>query len=67
MENKDVIVTLTLNLDEINGVLMTLGQAPYAQVADLINNIRDQAGTQLAQLQTQLAAQTEVKEGELVD
>lgn len=68
MENKDIIVTLTLNLDEINGIMAALGQGPYVQVAELVTKVRDQAGAQLAQLQAELAAQQpESVEGELVD
>jgi hypothetical protein len=66
MENKDIIITLNLNLDEVNGVLTAL--APYTQIAQLVETVRNQTGAQLAQLQAELAAQAEpAKEGELVD
>lgn len=72
MENKDIIVSLTLNLDQVNGILAALGQGPYVQVAELVELVRDQVGSQLAELQAQLAAQQpeeleESKEGEIVD
>lgn len=56
MENKDIIVNLNINLDQVNGILLALGQAPYAQVAELIDVIRGQVGSQLAELQAEMAA-----------
>ena len=64
MENKDVIVSLTLNLDQVNGVLAALGQGPYVQVAELVELVRSQVGTQLAEMQAQLAAQQDSQQEE---
>ena len=41
MENKEI--TLTLTVDEINGVLGALGKGPYEVVESLIAKIRQQA------------------------
>jgi len=40
-------INLTLTLDEVNGVMTALGNMPYAQVAPLIEKIREQATVQL--------------------
>jgi hypothetical protein len=44
---KNTPITLELVLEEVNGVLMALGQLPYAQVAGLVEKIRDQATSQV--------------------
>ena len=36
-------ITLKLPLGAVNGILQSLGAQPYAQVADLIQAIREQA------------------------
>jgi|PlaIllAssembly_1097288.scaffolds.fasta_scaffold242929_1 hypothetical protein len=41
-------VSIELKVNEVNSVLSALGQLPFIQVADLINNIKTQAETQLA-------------------
>lgn len=40
-------LTLKLNLNEVNAILNTLGQAPFVQVAPLINKIQQQVQPQL--------------------
>ena len=40
-------IKLTLSLAEVNQVLEALGQMPYIQVYELINNIQQQAHPQL--------------------
>jgi len=40
-------VKLELTVDEVNAVLGALGQLPYAQVVNLISNIREQAMRQV--------------------
>ena len=50
MENKDILVTLKYNLDEVNGLLTLLGQLPYAQSVPFIDNIRIQATSQLPEV-----------------
>ncbi len=42
-----MIIKLELSLEEVNQILTTLGQLPYAQVATLIEKMREQAKTQL--------------------
>ncbi len=44
---KNTPIKLELILDEVNGVLTALGQLPYAQVAPLVEKIRDQATPQV--------------------
>jgi hypothetical protein len=41
------VVKLELTVDEVNGILQALGQLPYAQVVNLISNIREQAVKQV--------------------
>ena len=41
------MVKLELTVDEVNAVLGALGQLPYAQVVNLISNIREQAVNQV--------------------
>ena len=47
---------LELTINEVNIIMQALGNAPYAQVAELIQKIREQA-----QPQVQAAMQEEVK------
>jgi hypothetical protein len=46
MEN--TLINLELNVAQINIIMQVLAQAPYATVADLISNIREQASIQLS-------------------
>ena len=48
-------INLNLTVNDVNVVLQALGNAPYAQVFELIEKIRDQAGPQV-QSQTQIKA-----------
>ena len=41
------MIELKLELTEVNGILMALGQMPYVQVKDLIAKIQVQAQGQL--------------------
>ena len=41
------MITLELELDEVNGVLSALGQMPFAQVAGLVAKIQEQASPQV--------------------
>jgi hypothetical protein len=41
------MITLELELSEVNGVLAALGQIPFAQVAGLISKIQAQASPQV--------------------
>lgn len=50
------MITLNLNLSEVNTVLQALGAAPYAQVAEVIQTIRDQATPQVAKAQAEQRA-----------
>jgi hypothetical protein len=49
-------VKLELTINEVNVIMQALGNAPYAQVAELIQKIREQAQPQLP-----AAMQEEVK------
>jgi hypothetical protein len=40
-------ITLNLSANELNLILVTLGQLPYNQVNELINHIQAEAGPQL--------------------
>ena len=42
-ELQNIEITLKLPLGAVNGILSSLGAQPYAQVADLIQAIREQA------------------------
>jgi hypothetical protein len=44
---KNTPITLTLVLEEVNGILMALGQLPYAQIAGLVEKVREQATSQV--------------------
>ena len=43
-------ITVVLPIDQLNIVLGLLGTHPYNQVADLLINIRQQAGQQIQQM-----------------
>lgn len=48
MQNIDnTQITMTLTLAEVNGVLTSLGNMPYGQVANLIEKIREQVVPQI--------------------
>ena len=53
-------INLNLTVNDVNVVLQALGNAPYVQVFELIEKIRDQAGPQV-QSQTQVQAQEQNK------
>jgi hypothetical protein len=46
-------VTFTLTIEQANLVLASLGQRPYAEVADLINSLKADAQKQLATAQVE--------------
>ena len=41
------MIKLELTVEEVNGVLQSLGNMPYAQVVALVENIRNQAIPQI--------------------
>ena len=41
------MINLSLELNEVNGILAALGQMPYAQVRELIEKIQQQAVPQV--------------------
>lgn len=45
-------VTVTLNLEQINNVLTSLGTQPYDRVAATVNSIQKQVAEQINALQT---------------
>ena len=55
------MITLELELDEVNGVLAALGQLPFVQVAGLVSKIQEQAS---AQVQTNGTAALEAVDAE---
>jgi len=44
---------LELTVNEVNTIMQALGNAPYVQVAELIQKIREQAQAQLSQPATE--------------
>ena len=46
-----VLLKLELTIDQTNGILQILGNAPYIQSVNLINLIQMQAGPQVRELQ----------------
>ena len=44
------MINLDLSVQEINLILQALGQAPYMQVADIIDKVRTQAAPQVEAL-----------------
>ena len=44
------MINLDLSVQEINLILQALGQAPYVQVADIIDKVRTQAAPQVEAL-----------------
>ena len=53
MENT---INLSLSIDEVNGILQSLGQMPYAQVTSLVDKVRQQAGPQVQAIQEAAAS-----------
>jgi len=53
------VVKLELTIDEVNAVLNALSQLPYAQVVNLIGNIREQAVAQVNKAPDHAALQPE--------
>lgn len=51
------MIELKLEVNEVNGVLAALGQMPYAQVAELIGKIREQAIPQVQAVEAAKAAE----------
>ena len=52
------MINLDLTVNEINLILQALGQAPYAQVADIIEKIKVQAIPQVEALPKEEAEST---------
>ena len=44
------MINLELSVQEINLILQALGQAPYVQVADIVEKIKEQAAPQVEAL-----------------
>ena len=47
------MIKLELEIAQVNGILGALGQMPYVQVKELIDNIQQQAIPQIQQQSTQ--------------
>ncbi len=54
-------INLKLTVDEANTVLQALGQLPFAQVYNLVEKIRNQAGQQLEMPQNGAATGADAK------
>ena len=48
-EEKEIIINLSLDLDEVNLVLKALSEQPFKSVFEIIGKINDQANQQLAE------------------
>ena len=55
-QTKDPLITLTLPLSGVNGLLAGASRLPYADVAGLIHEVQQQANEQLLQLQAEQQA-----------
>ena len=44
------MINLELSVQEVNLILQALGQAPYVQVADIVEKIKEQATPQVEAL-----------------
>lgn len=44
------MITLELTIDEVNVILRSLGQHPFAEIASLIGKIKQQGEPQVAEL-----------------
>lgn len=44
---ESIMINLSLELNDVNGILSALGQMPYAQVRELIEKIQQQAVPQV--------------------
>jgi hypothetical protein len=51
-------IKLSLTIEEVNGVLLALGNMPYSQVVPLVDKIRSQAGPQVDAIQKPAVAET---------
>lgn len=51
------VLTIQLNVDQINVILSQLGKLPYETIFPLMTSIRGQAGQQLEQIAQAAAAQ----------
>ena len=47
MENQNQTVQLNLTIDQVNKIMSALGNLPYVQVCQLIDQIQKQVGAQL--------------------
>ena len=53
------MIKLELTIDETNTILRSLGQHPFAEIANLIGKIKAQGEPQVAELEKQLKATQE--------
>jgi len=58
MEKENQKVRLELTIDEINLILNALGQLPYVQVVNILNNISKQAEAQFRVNEKEISHQT---------
>lgn len=53
------MINLNLEITEVNGILTALGQMPYAQVAELVEKIKQQAIPQVQAQQQEVSENNE--------
>lgn len=51
MSAQDLVVNLELTVNEVNVILRSLGKHPFEEIAALVQKIKSQGDTQLAELQ----------------
>lgn len=58
MQKENQKIRLELTIDEINLIVNALGQLPYVQVVNILNNISKQAESQFRVNENELRQQT---------
>ena len=53
------MIKLELTIDEVNGILQSLGNMPYAQVVTLVEKIKEQAIPQVPVTQAPAATESD--------
>jgi hypothetical protein len=54
-------ITLSLDINQLNLVMASLGKMPFESVFDLVENVRKQVGPQIQQLQQAAASEPEAE------
>lgn len=61
------VLSIQLNVDQINVILSQLGKLPYETIFPLMSSIRGQASQQIEQLQAAAQAAAEAQQEESTD